>query len=147
MITVKPLNIKDINEIRKMDDMSGFYVAQWVEEMDENNDYSWGIYDDNILMGYCTIGYADDVYHVIEQHPLYNNNAYLLSDVYMKPEYRHKNFGLKLITETIQKRFALESKQPVFLEVMYDDLKNFYAKAGFTTIDDTECMIYIPESE
>ena len=65
MITVKPLNIKDINEIRKMDNMSGFNVAQWVEEMDENNDYSWGIYDDNILMGYCTIGYADDVYHVI----------------------------------------------------------------------------------
>ena len=65
----------------------------------------------------------------------------------MKPEYRHENFGLKLITETIQKRFALELKQPVFLEVMYDELKNFYAKAGFTTIDDTECMIYIPESE
>lgn len=145
MIIVKPLNIKDIDEIRKMDNLSGFNVAQWAEDMDENNNYSWGIYNNDILMGYCTIGYADDVYYIIEQHPLYSCDDYLLSDVYMKPEYRHKNFGLKLITETIQQRFALESKQPVFLEVMYDDLKNFYAKAGFTTIDDTDCMIYIPE--
>lgn len=145
MITVKPLNIKDIDEIRKMDNMSGFAVAQWSDYMDDDNDYSFGIYDNDILMGYCTIGYADDVYYVIEQHPLYNSDDYLLSDVYMKPEYRHKGFGLQLITETIKQRFALESKQPVFLEVMYDELKNFYNKAGFTVINDTECMIYIPE--
>ena len=145
MIIVKPLNIKDIDEIRKMDNLSGFNVAQWAEDMDENNNYSWGIYNNDILMGYCTIGNADGVYYIIEQHPLYSCNDYLLSDVYMKPEYRHQNFGVQLITETIQKRFALEGKHPVFLEVMYDDLKNFYAKAGFTTIGDTDCMIYIPE--
>lgn len=40
MIIVKPLNIKDIDEIRKMDNLSGFNVAQWAEDMDENNNYS-----------------------------------------------------------------------------------------------------------
>ena len=146
-MTVKPLNKHDIDDVWNMDNDSGFYISQWEEDMDENNDYSWGIYDDdNKLIGYCSIGYADDVVSTIENHPLYSTDAYLLSDVYIKPEYRHNGLGLRMITEVIRQRFERESVQPVFLEVMYDKLKDFYSKAGFESINNTECMIYIPEN-
>ena len=72
-IIVRPFVKADLDDVIKMDEESGYYVQQWVEdiEIDENNDYSWGIYINNILAGYCTIGYADDVCPVIENHPLH----------------------------------------------------------------------------
>ena len=150
-IIVRPFTYSDLKDVIKMDDESGNYVSQWVKDLegedDNYNDYSWGIYIDNKLAGYCTIGYADDVCPVIENHPLHDNESYLLSDVYMKPEYRHHGYGLKLITETIKGRFAKEEKLPVFLQVFYDDLKYFYNKAGFEWIhdkDDYSCMVYDP---
>ena len=150
-IIVRPFTYSDLKDVIKMDNESGNYVSQWVKDLeyeDSNyNDYSWGIYVDNILAGYCTIGYADDVCSVIENHPLHDDEAYLLSDVYIKPDYRNKGYGLQLIIETIKGRFAKEEKLPVFLQVFNDDLKYFYRKAGFEYIpdkDDYSCMIYNP---
>ena len=151
-IIVRPFVKADLDDVIKMDEESGYYVQQWVEdiEIDENNDYSWGIYINNILAGYCTIGYADDVCPVIENHPLHGDESYLLSDVYMKPEYRHHGYGVKLITETIRGRFKKEEKLPVFLLVFYDKLKYFYGKAGFEWIPDDKdysCMVFNPCKE
>ena len=147
-IIVRPFTYADLADVISMDDESGNDVHPWVQDLEgENNDYSWGIYVDDKLAGYCTIGYADDVWEAIENHPLYNNNTYLLSDVYMKPEYRHQGYGLKLITETIKGRFAKEETLPVFLQAFYDDLKHFYSKAGFEYIpneNDYSCMVYDP---
>ena len=123
-IAVMPLSAVDAPEIIKMDDMSGFYVSQWLDEMDEDNDYSWGIYVDHVLAGYCTIGYADDVPSIIEEHPNYSSEAYLLSDVFIKPEYRHNGYGLQMITETILGRWEKEETGPVFLEILYDKVNH-----------------------
>ena len=135
-------------DVIKIDNESGNNVHQWVKDIEKNdNDYSWGIYINDALIGYCTIGYADDVCSVIENHPLHKDEAYLLSDVYIKPEYRHNGYGLKLIIDTIQGRFEKEEKHPVFLQVFYDDLKLFYKKAGFEWIpddDDYSCMVFDP---
>lgn len=69
-IIVRPFRYTDLKDVLKMDDESGNYVSQWVKDLegedDNYNDYSWGIYIDNELAGYCTIGYADDVCPVIE---------------------------------------------------------------------------------
>lgn len=145
-VIIKPLSAVDAQEIIKMDDMSGFYVSQWLEEMDEDNDYSWGIYVDHVLAGYCTIGYADDVPSVIEKHPDYSSESYLLSDVFIKPEYRHNGYGLQMITETILGRWRMEETGPVFLEILYDKLKNFYGKARFELLSDGVCMVLLPEN-
>lgn len=151
-ITVRPFTHSDLADVVEMDEMSGNDVSQWVGELepDEDNDYSWGIYIDNKLAGYCTIGYADDMCDVIENHPLNKNDAYYMSDVYMKPEYRHHGYGLKLITETIKGRFKSECEMAVFLQTFYDNLKNFYAKAGFEWIpneNDLSCMVYDPSKQ
>lgn len=151
-ITVRPFRYDDLADVIEMDAESGNCVQQWVKDLepDEDNDYSWGIYNGNILMGYCTIGYADDVCSTIENHPLHAEESYLLSDVYMKPDYRHQGYGLKLITETIKGRFAKEETLPVFLQAFYDDLKYFYGKAGFECIldeNDYSCMVYDPNNK
>lgn len=150
-ITVRPFRYDDLTDVIKMDAKSGNYVQRWVEALKEDayNDYSWGIYSGNILIGYCTIGYADDVCHTIAIHPLHNHESYLLSDVYITPEYRGCGFGLKLITEAIKGRFVREEPRPVFLELMYDRLKYFYQKAGFELLPDEHnaCMVYIPNNK
>lgn len=151
-IIIRPFTHNDIADVIAMDEKSGNNVQQWVAELepDENNDYSWGIYVNDELAGYCTIGYADDVCRVIENHPLNKDDAYLISDVYVKPEFRHNGYGLKLITETIKGRFKSECEMAVFLNVFYDDLKNFYSKAGFECIpDDSDfsCMVYDPNKQ
>ncbi len=152
-ITVRPFRYDDLADVIEMDAESGNFVQQWVEDIkyedDDCNGYSWGIYIDNTLAGYCTIGYADDVCPAIENHPLHRDESYLLSDVYMKPDYRHQGYGLKLITETIKGRFAKEETLPVFLQVFYNDLKCFYSKAGFEDIPDENnysCMVYDPNN-
>lgn len=150
-VIVRPFKADDLADVVAMDAESGNYVQQWVEDMDTYNDYSWGIYINNTLAGYCTIGYADDVCQVIEQHPLHKkfDDTYLVSDVYIKPEYRHHGYGLELISKTIHGRFEKEKPLPVFLEVMHDGLKHFYQKIGFEEIfdkNDSGCMVYDPEA-
>lgn len=63
--TVKLLTMKELHSVRFMDVVSDFYVEQWLEE---NTDYAWGIFKNETdeLMGYCTIGYADDTSDIIE---------------------------------------------------------------------------------
>lgn len=155
-ITVRPFTYDNLKDVIAMDNESGNCVHQLVEDLKDTdndwNDYSWGIYVDNILAGYCTIGYADaDVWDAIENHPLHNENSYLLSDVYVKPEYRHHGYALALIKETIKGRFIKENKQPVFLETFNERLSCLYEKAGFEVIPNTEdeelgccCMVYDP---
>lgn len=87
--TVKLLTMKELHSVRFMDVVSDFYVEQWLEE---NTDYAWGIFKNETdeLMGYCTIGYADDTSDIIEKHPEHTDDSLLLSDVYIKPQFRIK---------------------------------------------------------
>lgn len=124
--TVKLLTMKELHSVRFMDVVSDFYVEQWLEE---NTDYAWGIFKNETdeLMGYCTIGYADDTSDIIEKHPEHTDDSLLLSDVYIKPQFRNKGYGIKLITEVIRKRWELDgNKNTVYLVAMYDKLMYFY---------------------
>ena len=96
-IVVRPFTAEDLFEVTEMDNCSGNDVRHTVEELEykEINDYSWGIFVNDVLVGYCTIGYADGVGDKIENHPLHGDDAYLLSDVYIKPEFRNKGYGTK----------------------------------------------------
>lgn len=144
-IVVRPFTAEDLFEVTEMDNCSGNDVRHTVEELEykEINDYSWGIFVNDVLVGYCTIGYADGVGDKIENHPLHGDDAYLLSDVYIKPEFRNKGYGTTLVKETIKGRFASEKKLAVFLEILSCELEDFYSKIGFEIIPDTDnsCMV------
>lgn len=156
-VVVRPFTHADLDDVIEMDNKSGNDVSQYVEYLDDtdDNDYSWGIYVNNILAGYCTIGYAAVVCPVIESHPLhgkYGDDSYQLSNVYVKSEFRHCGYGLRLIKGVIEGRFAKEAKLPVFLEVPYNKhnkLRRFYQKAGFEWIPDNDysCMVYDPNKQ
>ena len=138
LFTVNLLSIKDLQSVRSMDASSGFQVEQWLED---NSEYVWGIFKNGTdeLIGYCTIGYADDVGDTIERHPEHTNDSLLLSDVYIDPQFRNKGYGIKLITEVIHNRWELDGdRNTVYLIAMYDKLKYFYKKIGFKPINDSE---------
>ena len=138
LFTVNLLSIKDLQSVRSMDASSGFQVEQWLED---NSEYAWGIFKNGTdeLIGYCTIGYADDVGDTIERHPEHTNDSLLLSDVYIDSQFRNKGYGIKLITEVIHNRWELDGdKNTVYLIAMYDKLKYFYEKIGFKPINDSE---------
>lgn len=54
----------------------------------------------------------------------------LLSDVYMKKQYRGNGYALKMVEDVINRRTE-EEKELVFLSLLYDDLSRLYEKAGF----------------
>ena len=77
-LTIRPLTYQDNQEIQSLDDMSGNDVAQWFQEEDDYcEDYAYGLFLNNRLIGYCTIGGADDCPLMIAKHKLYSYNALL----------------------------------------------------------------------
>ena len=115
-IFVRPFRAGEEEIVVEIDELSGNDVQQWNDALEDgSNDYSWGIFDGNTCMGYCTIGYADDMCGVIEDYPLYQ--------------------------ETIQGRFQKEYPAPVFLEAVSQETQQFYAKVGFQPIDELAMVL------
>lgn len=132
MIETRLLTIKDLSAVEDLDKRSGFYVSQW---LDDNEDYAWGVFKDEKLVGYCSTGYADDTLSIIEKHPKHTNNSILLSDVYVLPEYRHFGYGSKLVSDAIKKRWKSDKEENiVFAVLLCSSLIYFYEKIGFKLI-------------
>lgn len=146
---VAPLSIYQLSEVKTMDQMSGFCMEQW---LDDNVDFAWGLFHNGKLIGYCSIGIADDTEPLIEGHEAYKENSSLyLSDVFMLPEYRNQGYGSQMIKESIETRWKMDGeKNTVYLHAMgitgdlpYDEkLKSFYEKIGFSELcSDREIMV------
>ena len=134
---VRGLMLKNAEAVKQLDEGGGWNVAQWVEELEEDevSDYAYGIFDNDLLVGYCTIGGADDVGDVIEKDVDYiNGKSLLLSDVYVTPDYRGMGVATKLITEAIELRVCYYEN--IYCEPSHPDLFNLYRKAGFKKLND-----------
>lgn len=140
---VRELTSNDYDQICQMDDKSGNYMQQWFEEPGDEG-YGFGMFDGDKLIGYCSIGGADD-FDYVAKHPLYNYNSLLLSDVYILPEYRKGQNGIRLVEEAIKLKREYEPEaKSIYLSLLNDDLSNFYSKLGFEWVDDTQsyAMVY-----
>lgn len=143
----------DHDLVRFLDDWSGNYVAQWVNEEELPNgqisDYAFGILHGDKLVGYCTIGYADDVGSAIEDDGRHTADSLLLSDVYVLPEYRGKNAGSFLVSEAM--KYKLKEFEPdapnIYAQLMYDNLSSFYESVGFEWLDETQEYVMIGDRE
>lgn len=144
-----PLSIYQLSEVKTMDQMSGFCMEQW---LDDNVDFAWGLFHNDKLIGYCSIGIADDTEPLIEGHEAYKEDSSLyLSDVFILPEYRNQGYGSQMIKESIETRWKMDGeKNTVYLHAMgiigdlsYDEkLKSFYEKIGFSELcSDREIMV------
>lgn len=128
MIYVRKLNEDDAKQTEFLDELSGNNVCEWLE----CEDSGYGIFDNNKLIGYCTLNYADDCGDVIENHPDWTNDSRLLSNVYVLKEYRNQGIGKLLINTVLQKA----DNNAIFLTVLYPELCEYYKKFGFTEIDE-----------
>lgn len=147
---VKPLTSKDLKNVEMLDAMSGFELEQWIEATEEDDfPFAWGIFDGDVLAGYCSIGYADDTCSEIEEQPLYDSDSLLLSDVYVVPNYRHQGLAEKMVKTAIKKRWELDgAEKPVFLVCVSDRVAALYEKIGFTKIQKrvwSSAMVLVPE--
>lgn len=138
-LLVSPLTEAHLEQVVELDELSGNDVEQWLED---NEDYAWGLFQGDELVGYCTIGGADDCPTMIEDYEGKTDDSLLLSDVYVKPEYRGNGYASQMIQEVLEKRNA-EEQELVFLALLDDGLSKFYEKFGFRWVDESKeyCMV------
>jgi GNAT superfamily N-acetyltransferase len=143
-IKVRPIKPCDFMYVKLMDNESGNNVYDMVKdyEEDECNDYAYGIFADDELIGYCTVGYAEGIYPELEKDNVCGPEDLCLSDVYVKEKYRRHGYGTMMVQKTIE----LEHKnapnaKTVFATIFDNKLIRFYAKAGFTFLNESNGTI------
>lgn len=123
-LTIRTLsedNQKDIERVSEMDELSNYYIIGWLE-----SDMAYGLFEGEKLIGYLTLGYADDCGDLIENHPDYSSDSRMLSNVYIRNEYRGKKLGLTFISEVL-----IEVDESIYLDFLHDRLADYYKEIGF----------------
>ncbi len=129
-LVVRSLNEEDFDIVKALDERSGNSLA----DMMDCDDYGFGLFKDDVLIGYCSVGGADVYEDDIENYPGYTDDSLLLGDVFVVPEEAGKGFGSILVDEAI--KLATENnKELVFCPLLDNNLVNFYEKLGFKVID------------
>lgn len=133
-LIVRTLSGEDADIVSELDNMTDeFTLAPEIcgYEPDESS-FAWGIFYEDKLIGYCTVGGADcvDDDDDIAQYPGYTTDALILSTVFIVPEYRNIGLG----TYFIEKVLKIHEDVPgnlVFLNIEEYRLSYFYKKLGF----------------
>lgn len=131
ILTVMPLSNEHIHEVSSLDKMSGNNVSQYLED---NEDFAWGAFVRDKLVGYCTIGFAD-CEPAVKDVPGYCADSLLLSDVFVDPRYRNLGCGSFLVDHAIRLR-TKKDHQLVFLGLLDNTVSDFYKKIGFSMVAD-----------
>ncbi len=143
--SVRGLALSDLESVEKLDELSGDGVSQWVGDLEEDevSDYAWGLFYKDELIGYCTTGEADDDPGDMQKHPGYDNMQLILSDVYVKPEYRKQGLGTYMCVTAMHNRFEIEGPYAnyIYATLLYDELIAFYGEFGFDWIDGPDYAI------
>ncbi len=127
---VFPLTESFTVEIKAIDELSGNNVASMLD----CQDYVWGLLKDQKVIGYCTVGGADElVDEEVVEYPGYSSGSLLLSDVFVVPEYRGQGGATFLVNEVV-KAVTKQEKELVFLTLLDDNLSHLYEKCGFEVI-------------
>lgn len=136
LFAVRLLKESDADEVRKLDDMNeyGFSASEWCDES-----IGFGAFKQNRLIGYCTLGNADVCDGRIQSYPGFTNDALLLSNLYIRPEFRGLYYGSDLVEEAI--KLQNTANEHVFLEIMDESLISFYEKHGFHMIPGSDFEI------
>lgn len=133
-ILVKALTEMDKKSVTVLDELSGNAVEMTLE----SENYAWGIFVDGILVGYCTIGGAEDPTFGYTVYKEWTPNALLLGDVFIHKEYRNNGYASRMIKEVLEK--ANTTGNAVFLTLLDDNLVELYAKIGFKYLDDGDMV-------
>lgn len=133
IVLVRALSEADVEQVELLDDLSGNDVAWGID----SEEYAWGIFIGDDLVGYCTIGGADDTGH--DEYESWTYDSLCLSDVFVKEEHRGKGFASRLINEALEKCNP-ENKVSVFITLLDDRLSYLYEKLGFKALDNGDMV-------
>lgn len=146
-VLVRPLFASDEEAVKKLDNLSGNQLAAFISKM--WSDYAYGIFvkepNGEKLIGYLSAGYADGCEEQIENHRLHSHDSILISDVYITESERGNGYGRQLVASAIvSKLFSEGINTTFFIELLDDELSDFYESIGFKWCDDSEqcCMYY-----
>lgn len=137
-VEIRAIRYSDMPNVKSMDSESGFNVFGALACYDELEfgDYAYGAFLNGKLIGYCTVGGAEEY----DKYKDYRINDLCLSDVFVKEEYRHKHIGSIMVAKAI----ALEFKgvrRNVFATILTDDDLQFYKDLGFVVIAKNEGVV------
>lgn len=143
MIT-RLLNINDLNEVLKLDRLSGKSLAKKLndlgKEVEDLENSLYGIFSNNTLIGYCSLSYADGIVFQSEnpdKKEIGVDDLYL-NDVFILNNYRHIGCGSKMIKDAITNKIYKGST--VYLNILSLNLLDFYEPIGFILINDSGLM-------
>ena len=135
-IYIRSLDENDYEQVANLDRASraSFYHFNVRDMLDAEN-YAHGIFVDNILVGYCTIGGAEEITYAddYEYSDTYGDEALLLGDVCVLPEYRGNGYASSLVGEVRSKQNPNKS---VFLDILDDRLSYFFGRLDFQLLED-----------
>ena len=142
-LTVRPLYDFDAEEIVKMDNLTGGDVWCFAQDsrLEFPSDYTWGMFDEKDgMVGYLSLGCAD----VLKDNgiDITSIDARLLSDVYIKKEYRDNGLGTKMVHDTL-----VRIDEDVYLTYLYDELQDFYKPLGFRHVVDSDNVMIREKSK
>lgn len=125
---VRALGEDDREQVELLDEKSGNDVAWGID----SEEYAWGVFLEKELIGYCTLGGADNDCGY-EDFDEWTFDSLCLSDVFVKEEHRGKGAASALIEQALDK--ANSENESVFLTLLDDRLAEFYEKFGFRPDD------------
>lgn len=132
----------DFEQVSQLDELSDFVVSEYLD----CDNYAYGIFFGNSLIGYVTIGGADCLGRCeITKDCAYSNNAFLLSDMFILEQYRRLGCGTSLIQFALKENWKANGNYPVYLQPYSseDGCIEFYKNSGFDPIysDEVEGVI------
>jgi GNAT superfamily N-acetyltransferase len=126
LITVRALIEDDCSEVEVLDEFSGNELSDGLG----SEGYVWGVFYDNKLVGYCSIGGAEDY----DEFDGWDYDDLVLCDVFILEEFRGMGLASELIETVISENTAHGEK--IFLTILDDHLAEFYEKFGFEVINE-----------
>lgn len=131
-LVIRLIGRSDLQDVANMDERSGFSVFELLKdkEPDEFSDYAYGAFLEGELIGYCTVGGAEEY----ARFGKYRNGDLCLSDVWVNEEYRDKHVGSLLVTYAIRMEYK-DVRRNVFATILNDADFPFYASLGFSVLD------------
>lgn len=137
MYEVRCLKMSDKEDLKKLDEESGLQLSDWIE--DDDSDYVWGILKGQQLIGCLSIGEVCD-FEYVEKLEIYEQGDLMLSDVYIKKDFRGNGLCQKMINFVLD--FYKLSVDNVFLTIISENLSYLYEKCGFKLVDEDYLMVH-----
>lgn len=137
-ITVRVIQYNELDAVQELDELSGNNVYDMIVDYEEevaDYEYAWGAFLGDKLIGYCTIGGADEYDDFAE----YKNGDLCLSDVFIREEYRGNGYGSILVEESL-KQYSEPGN--AFADILDVELLHFYEPLGFVSLGEFCETIY-----